>query len=95
MIGNHWNDDCRAFLERARNQDGAKVIVHCAAGQNRSGLIVAAALVCIEQMSVLDAIKLLKEKRGGMVLTNKSFQKQLCILAMKEGRFGRETKRIS
>lgn len=86
LIGNHW-DECRAFLERTRNDKGKKVVVHCAAGQNRSGLIVAAALVVIERMLLLDAVNLLKEKRG-IVLTNRSFQQQLCILAEREGLLG-------
>jgi protein-tyrosine phosphatase len=90
MIGNHWND-CRTFLEEVRNKGNAKVTVHCAGGHNRSGLIVAAALVCIEQMALLDAIKVLKERRG-MVLMNRSFQKQICVLAMTEGLLGEKPK---
>jgi protein-tyrosine phosphatase len=86
----HW-DTCRAYLQKIRKDTNSKVVVHCAAGQNRSGLITAAALLALERMELLDAVKLLKAKRG-IVLTNLSFQKQLCLLAAKEGLLGEKPK---
>lgn len=86
MINNHW-DKCRTFLEQVGSDEKNKVVVHCAAGQNRSGLIVAAALLVLEQMPLLQAVQLLKEKRG-IVLTNRSFQQQLCLLAQRQGLLG-------
>jgi len=90
MLDQHWSK-CRAYLQQVRNKDNQKVVVHCATGTNRSGLIVTAALVAIERMPLLDAVKMLKAKRG-IVLTNTSFQKQLCLLAAKEGLLGENPK---
>lgn len=89
MMENHW-PVCREFLSQVRNgaeSNNYKVVVHCAAGQNRSGLMVAAALIELERMLLLDAVKLLKEKRG-MVLINLSFQRQACMLAAEQGLLG-------
>lgn len=82
----HW-DASRAFLQQVREDEKNKVVVHCAAGQNRSGLIVGAALIEMERMKLMDVVKLLKAKRR-IVLINRSFQKQLCLLAAKEGLLG-------
>jgi hypothetical protein len=35
----------------------------------------------------LDVVRLLKQKRG-LVLSNYSFQKELCVLAAREGKLG-------
>ena len=83
MIGNHWQD-CEAFLEQVRLRKG-KVVVHCSAGMNRSGLIAAAAM--LQQFTLLTLVQHLKAKRG-YVLTNQSFQRQLCLLAAERGRLG-------
>ena len=83
MIGNHW-ETCKEFIHQAKHPPFGKIVVHCAAGQNRSALIVAAALLTLdeenEKPTLLQVIKYLKAKRG-IVLTNLSFQKQLCIFA--------------
>jgi len=85
MIPRHWVE-CRGFLSAVR-RDGGKVVVHCVAGQNRSALIVSAALVSIERMPLCEAVTKLKARRG-TVLTNRSFQRQLCVLASAEGLLG-------
>lgn len=82
MVGNHL-DEC-----------GGKVVVHCMAGHNRSGLIVTAALMMLERMTVLEAVKRVKAQRG-ICLTNLSFQKQLCELAQKEGLLGEKPRGYS
>lgn len=87
MLGKHWTTDCRPVLERVRNEPNSKMVVHCAAGQNRSGVIVAAALVDLEGWSLIEAVRWLKSKRG-LVLTNLSFQRQLCELAKELGQLG-------
>jgi protein-tyrosine phosphatase len=87
MIGNHW-DDCRAFIEDAREgNEVAKVLVHCVAGINRSGLISCAAHMCFERETVLKVVEHCMRRRGA-VLWNRSFQKQLCLLAAEEGLLG-------
>jgi hypothetical protein len=53
-----------------------KTLVHCQAGLNRSGLIVALALI-LDGAEPLDAIRLLREKRCDMVLCNATFERWL------------------
>ena len=77
--------DAQAFIEEARRWRGSsgnsgKVLVHCALGVNRSGLMVAAYLMCERRSTPADAVRTLKLRRG-MVLTNPSFQRQLIQLA--------------
>merc|ERR1712154_297515 len=93
MIQNHW-DECLQFLRSVKEDDNAKVVVHCVAGINRSGLIATAALIVLERMQLLDAVKLVKSKRG-YVLSNGSFRKQLACLAAKEGLLGDKPKGYS
>uniref|UniRef100_A0A7S2I1G1 Protein-serine/threonine phosphatase n=1 Tax=Helicotheca tamesis TaxID=374047 RepID=A0A7S2I1G1_9STRA len=85
MIGKHW-DECKEFLETVRGA-GGRVVVHCAAGINRSGLIVCAAQMVLERQHVLDVVSHCVKRRV-FILSNMSFQKQLCILAKKEGLLG-------
>lgn len=85
MIGNHW-EESREFLEDARNC-GGKVVVHCMAGMNRSALIACAAHMVLEQTPVLEVIRNCIAKRG-KILSNKSFQAQLCKLAADENLLG-------
>jgi len=55
---------------------GQKVLVHCQAGLNRSGIVVA--LVLMRQgMSADDAIALLRNSRSDQVLCNKRFENWL------------------
>ena len=92
MIGLHWQD-CQRFLQSVRddahdaNGNNSKVVVHCQAGMNRSGVIVAAAYMILEQQPLLETVKHVIKQRGA-VLWNRSFQKQLCLLAAKEGLLG-------
>merc|ERR1719354_551783 len=86
MIGRHW-DECHLFLKEAFEVADAKVIVHCVSGINRSGLIACAAVMIFEQLDVLDVVDLGIEKRG-MLLWNKSFQEQLCMMAAEHNLLG-------
>ena len=52
------------------------VLVHCQAGLNRSSLVVVAALVH-GGLDVGDAIALVRERRSGACLCNKSFERML------------------
>lgn len=55
---------------------GDKVLVHCQAGLNRSGLVTAFTLMRMGR-SAQDAIDLLRRSRSPMVLCNDTFVKQL------------------
>lgn len=85
MIGKHW-EECLAILRRVR-ESGGRIVVHCVAGANRSGLIACAALMVLEQRPVLEVVHTVKQKRG-YLLTNESFRRQLCELAAAEGLLG-------
>lgn len=54
---------------------GKRVLIHCAGGMNRSGLLVAAALVR-NGMSVEEAIELIQTRRPG-ALSNRQFVQHL------------------
>jgi hypothetical protein len=56
-------------------QAGKRILIHCAGGMNRSGLLVAAALVR-NGMRAEDAIKLIRARRPG-ALNNQQFVKHL------------------
>jgi predicted protein tyrosine phosphatase len=92
MIEQHWAT-CFQFLEsvfvqyKANNASQKKVVVHCLAGINRSGLIVAAAHMVLTRTPVLEVVRNLVHQRGS-VLWNRSFQMQLCVLAAREGLLG-------
>ena len=77
--------DVEAFLVKAR-QSG-RVLVHCFQGLNRSGLVVAAALVR-EGVSVIDAVRTLRARRGNDALSNTNFQRRLVRYAARLGRLG-------
>lgn len=64
-----------AELVNEKKKDG-KVLVHCQAGLNRSGLVAGLSLVLVG-MTPTDAIALLRSSRCDMVLCNKTFEKYL------------------
>ena len=74
-----------AFAERAvalarhahrRWKDGARVLVRCQAGVNRSGLVTTLVLM-LEGMSAHDAIALVRSRRAPAVLDNRAFVRWL------------------
>jgi hypothetical protein len=85
MLGLH-REECRNFLQEAK-ESGKKILLHCLGGHNRSALIVAAAMIVLERTPVLDVVRHIKSKRG-IILTNLSFQRQVCELAAEEGLLG-------
>mmetsp|Transcript_9701 Transcript_9701/g.14598 ORF Transcript_9701/g.14598 Transcript_9701/m.14598 type:complete len:219 (+) Transcript_9701:59-715(+) len=80
LIGKHW-EECHEFLKSVKQTEGSKVVVHCVAGINRSGLIVCAAHLIMEKTPLLEVVKKCTEAKQGPLLWNKSFQEQLCVLA--------------
>ena len=76
----HW-DEAKSFLEQARKAKGGKCLVHCGAGLNRSGLIVAAEAMLWQQRSVLEVVRDLRRARGTSALSTEYFQEQLVALA--------------
>jgi protein-tyrosine phosphatase len=85
MLGLHW-EECKTFLHEAK-ESGGKILIHCLGGHNRSVLIAAAAMMVLERTPLLDVVRHIKSKRG-IILTNLSFQRQICELAAKEGLLG-------
>mmetsp|Transcript_3308 Transcript_3308/g.4825 ORF Transcript_3308/g.4825 Transcript_3308/m.4825 type:complete len:134 (+) Transcript_3308:49-450(+) len=76
---------------------GGSAVVHCAAGINRSGVIVSAALMlgygnrdggADGGMTVLEAVRACRVARGNCFLWNETFQEELVALARTEGRLG-------
>mmetsp|Transcript_46477 Transcript_46477/g.68703 ORF Transcript_46477/g.68703 Transcript_46477/m.68703 type:complete len:217 (-) Transcript_46477:644-1294(-) len=86
LIGKHWTE-CLDFIKFAREKDRCKLVVNCVAGRNRSALVSVSAYMIMENKNVLDAAKHCIDKRG-WILQNKSFQKELCILAREHGLLG-------
>lgn len=88
----HW-EECRNFLKECSDgengQSGGekRALVHCAAGMNRSGTIVAAAMMHFGDLDLLEAVRFLKASRG-YALSNTSFVRQLVLFAEREGRLG-------
>mmetsp|Transcript_16994 Transcript_16994/g.53054 ORF Transcript_16994/g.53054 Transcript_16994/m.53054 type:complete len:257 (+) Transcript_16994:82-852(+) len=77
----------RRFIDAARRADG-RVVVHCVAGLNRSGLLVAAEYMLQTRSTVLDTVAHCRYRRGNLCLCNRSFQAQLVALARVEGLLG-------
>ena len=77
------------LLQNSKNVDGdatadppaatPRVLVHCVAGINRSGLIACAAQMVLERQPLLEVVRYCIKQRGS-VLWNRSFQRQLCQL---------------
>lgn len=77
----------RRFVEDAKASNG-KVVVHCVAGLNRSGVLVAAEYMLSTRSNVLDTVAHCRRQRGNLCICNKSFQAQLVALARQEGLLG-------
>lgn len=85
ILDKHWNQ-AKKFI-----QDSEKCVVHCHAGMNRSGIMVAAALLTLdkhrnerennEPTDVLHVVKWIRHVRGNFAITNEGFQEQLVAFA--------------
>ena len=87
MLSQHL-ERCRAFYAECKSTENSKMVIHCQAGINRSGVITAAIYMLEEQMHVLDVVKHIRRRRGNCYLWNVSFQKQLIALAKKNSLLG-------
>ncbi len=56
---------------------GGEVLVHCAAGQQRSAAVVAAYLMTTQGMSIQQAVEYIKTKKPDAFLTGVNFEKSL------------------
>lgn len=89
MLGLHL-EECRNFMQSAAIV-GGRVVVHCVAGINRSGVIVAAEHMLSSDpttSSVLSTVAHCRRQRGNCFLWNNSFQLQLVRLARQHGLLG-------
>jgi hypothetical protein len=82
----HWNE-ASAFIRHSK-EGGGRCVVHCGAGLNRSGLVVAAEMMLGQKMPVLQVVRALRKVRGNWALMNESFQEQLVALARKSSLLG-------
>ncbi len=73
----------KAFIDNAKFK-GGNVLVHCAMGINRSGLICAAYILDNKHMNLLDVMRLLKTRRR-LILSNRGFRLQLVRFARRKG----------
>ncbi|XP_023694156.2 dual specificity protein phosphatase 26-like [Paramormyrops kingsleyae] len=65
------------FIHQALS-GGGRILVHCAVGVSRSATLVLAYLMIREHMTLVDAIKTVKDRRG--IIPNRGFLRQLTVL---------------
>ncbi|XP_012631187.2 dual specificity protein phosphatase 26 isoform X1 [Microcebus murinus] len=66
------------FIHRALSQPGGKILVHCAVGVSRSATLVLAYLMLYHRLTLVEAIKKVKDHRG--IIPNRGFLRQLLAL---------------
>jgi predicted protein tyrosine phosphatase len=93
MMKYHWND-VQQFIHQARssqaNPETVKIIIHCAAGTNRSALMAGAVMLTFDtdqEWTFLEVIHHLKAKRG-RVLNNVWFIQLLAEFAQQHDKLG-------
>lgn len=87
MIKRHLKT-CQSFVNKCKEVQNGKIVIHCHAGINRSGVIMAAIFMLDENKDILDVVKHLRLCRGNACLWNESFVQQLIKLAASEGLLG-------
>lgn len=87
MLGLHL-EEAQAFVAKARASEGGKCAIHCHAGINRSGVLVAAIYMLDTNTDVLGAVAHCRMQRGNAFLWNHSFQSSLVALARERGLLG-------
>jgi protein-tyrosine phosphatase len=68
-----------SYLDKVK-RTGGRALVHCALGINRSAAVCLAYLMVDQKMPLLEATRVLKNKRR-ILLSNKAFQRQLVMFA--------------
>jgi predicted protein tyrosine phosphatase len=98
MMKYHW-EDAHQFIDEAlssKDEEFPKIVVHCAAGTNRSALIAGAAMIAFgrrssesegKDLEFLEVISILKKQRG-FVLNNVWFIRLLAEFAQARGQLG-------
>ncbi|XP_060147564.1 dual specificity protein phosphatase 26 isoform X2 [Globicephala melas] len=66
------------FIHRALSQPGGRILVHCAVGVSRSATLVLAYLMLYHSLTLVEAIKKVKDHRG--IIPNRGFLRQLLAL---------------
>ncbi|KAI5211208.1 Dual Specificity Protein Phosphatase 26 [Manis pentadactyla] len=66
------------FIHRALRQPGGRILVHCAVGVSRSATLVLAYLMLYHHLTLVEAIKKVKDHRG--IIPNRGFLRQLLAL---------------
>jgi len=87
MLGKHL-EEARAFVAKAQATEGGKCAVHCHAGINRSGVLVAAIYMLDTNTTVLDTVAHCRMQRGNAFLWNHTFQSELVKLARERDLLG-------
>jgi len=93
LLQKHWKE-ARDFIQTSiqtnetNGRQGGKCVVHCVAGMNRSGLIVAAHHMLATRTTVLYTVKHVRFRRGNVALGNGGFQRQLVAMARREHLLG-------
>ena len=87
MIKRHL-EECQSFVNKCKQVKNGKIVIHCHAGINRSGVIMAAVYMLDEKKNILDVVKHLRLCRGNACLWNESFVQQLIKLAASKGLLG-------
>jgi atypical dual specificity phosphatase len=75
------------FIQHAKSS-GGRCVVHCVAGINRSGVIVAAEKMLNDRINVLETVSHCRRARGNTYLWNESFVGELVNLARSNGLLG-------
>uniref|UniRef100_A0A8C4VH48 Dual specificity protein phosphatase n=1 Tax=Gopherus evgoodei TaxID=1825980 RepID=A0A8C4VH48_9SAUR len=66
------------FIHQALSERGGRILVHCAVGVSRSATLVLAYLMIRHRMTLVEAIKTVKDHRG--IIPNRGFLHQLVFL---------------
>ena len=79
MLQRHWHAAWE-FVQEACAMPNGKVLIHCFAGVNRSGLLATALLMIHARMPVLEALRHVRSRRGDVLLNN-AFRESLVRFA--------------
>uniref|UniRef100_A0A8C5RZE2 Dual specificity protein phosphatase n=1 Tax=Laticauda laticaudata TaxID=8630 RepID=A0A8C5RZE2_LATLA len=66
------------FIHKALSKSGGRILVHCAVGVSRSATLVLAYLMIYHRLTLVEAIKTVKDHRG--IIPNRGFLHQLITL---------------